>query len=92
MIDTLGNDLIAFEDTLDLQKQFVQAGGIMAFDISASTSIFSRTNLALTFQLLFGSSRQSKNLLVDKIPYAISSRLNYSGVNTLFFETLRLRL
>ena len=85
MIDSLGNDLIAFEDTLDLQKQFVQAGGVMAFDISASTSIFSRTSLALTFQLLFGSSRQSKNLLVDEIPYAISSRLNYSGVNTILF-------
>ena len=85
MIDSLGNDLIAFEDTLDLQKQYVQAGGVMAFDISASTSIFSRTNLALTFQLLFGSSRQSKNLLVDEIPYAISSRLNYSGLNTLIF-------
>ena len=85
MIDSLGNDLIAFEDTLSLQKQFVQAGGVMAFDISASTSIFSRTNLALTFQLLFGSSRQSKNLLVDEIPYAISSRLNYSGVNTILF-------
>ena len=85
MIDSLVNDLIAFEDTLDLQKQFVQAGGVMAFDISASTSIFSRTNLALTFQLLFGSSRQSKNLLVDEIPYAISSRLNYSGVNTILF-------
>ena len=85
MIDTLGNNLIAFEDTLDLQKQFVQAGGVMAFDISTSTSIFSKTSLALTFQLLFGSSRQSKNLLVDEIPYAISSRLNYSGVNTIFF-------
>ena len=85
MIDSLSNDLIAFEDTLALQKQFVQAGGVMAFDISASTSIFSRTNLALTFQLLFGSSRQSKNLLVDEIPYAISSRLNYSGVNTILF-------
>ena len=85
LIDTLGNNLIAFEDTLSLQKQFVQAGGIMAFDISASASIFSNTSLALTFQLLFGSSRQSKNLLVDEIPYSISSRLNYSGVNTLFF-------
>ena len=85
MIDTLGNDLIAFEDTLRLQKQFVQAGGVMAFDISGSSSIFSSTSLGLTFQLLFGSSRQSKNLLVDEIPYSISSRLNYSGVNTLFF-------
>jgi len=85
MIDSLGNDLIAFEDTLDLQKQFVQAGGVMAFDISASTSIFSHTNLALTFQLLFGSSRQSNNLLVDDIPYVISSRLNYSGVNTILY-------
>ena len=84
----MDNDLIAFEDTLDLQKQFVQAGGVMAFDISASTSIFSHTNLALTFNS-FGSSRQSKNLLVDEIPYAISSRLNYSGVNTLFFKALR---
>jgi len=85
MIDTLVNNLIAFEDTLGLQKQFVQAGGVMAFDISASASIFSSTSLAMTFQLLFGSSRQSKNLLVDEIPYSISSRLNYSGVNTLFF-------
>ena len=85
MIDSLGNDLIAFEDTLSLQKQFVQAGGVMAFDISASASIFSNTSLAMTFQLLFGSSRQSKSLLVDEIPYSISSRLNYSGVNTSFF-------
>tara|TARA_B100000886_G_scaffold67490_1_gene42474 strand:+ start:1226 stop:2542 length:1317 start_codon:yes stop_codon:yes gene_type:complete len=86
IIDTLlGDNLIAFEDTLLFQKQFVQAGGVMAFDISTSASIFSKTSLAMTFQLLFGSSRQSKNLLVDEIPYAISSRLNYSGVNTLFF-------
>ena len=40
MIDTSGNNLIAFEDTLSLQKQFAQAGGVMAFDISASASIF----------------------------------------------------
>ena len=85
LIDTLGNNLIAFEDTIGLQKQFVQAGGVMAFDISASASIFSSTSFALKFQLLFGSSRQSKNLLVDEIPYSISSRLNYSGVNTSFF-------
>ena len=85
MIDTLVNDLIAFEDTLGLQKQFVQAGGVMAFDISASTLASSGTSLALTFQLLFGSSRQSKNLLINEIPYSISSRLNYSGVNALFF-------
>ena len=85
MIDTLDNELIAFEDTLSLQKQFVQAGGIMAFDISASTSISSLTSVAMTFQLLFGSSRQSKNLLVDEIPYTVSSRLNYSGVNTMLF-------
>ena len=85
MIDTLVNDLIAFEDTLDLQKQFVQAGGVMAFDISASNLVSTSTSLALTFQLLFGSSRQSKNLLIDEIPYVISSRLNYSGVNALFF-------
>ena len=85
MIDTLGNNLIAFEDTLGLQKQFVQAGGVMAFDISSSVSIFSNTSLAMTFQLLFGSSRQSKNLLIDEIPFSISSRLDYSGVNTLLF-------
>ena len=85
MIDTLVNKLIAFEDTLSLQKQFVQVGGVMAFDISASASIFSSTSLAMTIQLLFGSSRQSKNLLVNEIPYSISSRLNYSGVNTSFF-------
>ena len=85
MIDTLSNDLIAFDDTLSLQKQYVQAGGVMAFDISASASIFSNTGMAMKFQLLFGSSRQSKNLLVDEIPYVISSRLNYSGVNTIFF-------
>ena len=85
MIDTLSDDLIAFEDTLSLQKQFVQAGGVMAFDISASASIFSSTSMAMKFQLLFGSSRQSKNLLVDEIPYSISSRLNYSGVNTILF-------
>ena len=84
LLDSLGN-VIAFGDTLSLKKQFLQAGGIMAFDISASTSIFSSTTLGMTFQLLFGSSRQNSNLLVDEIPYTISSRLNYSGVNTLMF-------
>ena len=85
LVDSLENNLIAFKDTIGLQKQFVQAGGVIAFDISASTLISSGTSLALTFQLLFGSSRHSKNLLIDEIPYSIPSRLNYSGVNTLFF-------
>ena len=37
LVDSLGQDFIAFNDTLSIEKQFNQAGGIMSFDISTST-------------------------------------------------------
>jgi hypothetical protein len=84
IIDSV-NSIIVFDDTLGIKKQYVQSGGIMALNISGSTSILSKTNLGISLQLLFGSSRQSKNLLLDDIPYSVSSRLNYSGVNLSLF-------
>ena len=80
--DTSYNDIHAFGDTLSLQKKYEQAGGILALDLSFSSSLFSGNNFGFTIQLLFGSSRQNKSLIVDQIPFTQSSRLNYSGVNS----------
>ena len=54
--DTLYNDIAAFEDTVSVQKKYEQAGGIMALDLSLSSSLFSGNNIGFTMQLLFGSS------------------------------------
>ena len=61
----------------------------MSFDISASTVFLRNSNLGLTFQFLFGSSRHNNSLLIDEIPYTISSRLNYSGVNTILYANTK---
>jgi len=80
--DTLYDDILVFEDTISIKKEYEQAGGIMAFDLSMSASLFKGTNVGLTMQLLFGSSRQNNNLILNQIPYSQASRLNYSGVNS----------
>ena len=80
--DTSYSDIYAFNDTISIEKRYEQAGGIMALDLSLSSSLFSGNNIGFTFQLLFGSSRQNKSLIVDQIPFTQSSRLNYSGVNS----------
>ena len=89
LVDSLGQDFVAFNDTLSIEKQFNQAGGIMSFDISTSTVFMRNSNLGLTFQFLFGSSRHNNSLSIDGIPYTVSSRLNYSGINTaIYFNTI----
>ena len=80
--DTSYSDIYAFDDTISIDKKYEQAGGIMALDLSLSSSLFSGNNIGFTFQLLFGSSRQNKSLIVDQIPFTQTSRLNYSGVNS----------
>jgi len=83
--DTSYNDIYAFDDTLSIHKKYEQAGGIMALDFSFSSSLFSGNNIGFTIQLLFGSSRQNKSLIIDQIPYTQASRLNFSGVNSSFY-------
>ena len=80
--DTLYDDILVFEDTISIKKEYEQAGGIMALDLSMSASLFKGNNLGLTMQLLFGSSRQNNSLILNQIPYSQTSRLNYSGVNS----------
>ena len=92
LVDTLYADIYAFEDTISIKKKYEQAGGIMALDFSFSTSLYSGNNIGVTFQLLFGSSRQLKSFIVDNIPLLQSSRLNYSGVNSSFYLVQRLSL
>ena len=82
LADTLYDDILVFEDTISIKKEYEQAGGIMAFDLSMSASLFKNNNIGLTMQLLFGSSRQNNSLIFDQIPYSQTSRLNYSGVNS----------
>ena len=85
LADTLYDDIIVFEDTISIKKEYEQAGGIMAFDLSISASLFKGNNVGLTMQLLFGSSRQNNSLILNQIPYSQSSRLNYSGVNSIIY-------
>ena len=49
LVDSLEQDLIAFNDTLSIEKQFNQAGGVMAFDLSASTVFLNKTNFCLLY-------------------------------------------
>lgn len=85
LLDSLDSELIIFGDSVSMAKEYKQAGGIMAFNLSAASSILPKTSIGVTFQLLFGSSRQSNNLNIDEIPYTLSSRLNFSGINALLF-------
>ena len=85
LLDSLNSELIIFGDSVSMAKEYKQAGGIMAFNLSAASSILPKTSIGVTFQLLFGSSRQSNNLNIDEIPYTLSSRLNFSGINALLF-------
>ena len=55
LADTLYDDILVFEDTISIKKEYEQAGGIMALDLSMSASLFKGNNLGLTMQLLFGS-------------------------------------
>ncbi len=83
--DSLYDDIFIFEDTISIEKEYQQAGGIMAFDLSFSASLFKGNDMGLTMQLLFGSSRQNNSLILDQIPYSQTSRLNYSGVNSVLY-------
>tara|TARA_B100000424_G_C22927802_1_gene493585 strand:- start:522 stop:1835 length:1314 start_codon:yes stop_codon:yes gene_type:complete len=89
LADTLYDDILVFEDTISIRKEYEQAGGIMAFDLSMSSLIFKNINIGLTIQLLFGSSRQNNSLIFDQIPYSQTSRLNYSGVNSRIYISQR---
>ena len=90
--DTVYNDVIAFEDTVSVQKKYEQSGGIMALDLSLSSSLFSGNNIGFKMQLLFGSSRQNKSLILNQIPYTQVSRLNYSGINSTLYIRQKINL
>ena len=90
--DTVYNDIIAFEDTVSVQKKYEQSGGIMALDLSLSSSLFSGNNIGFKMQLLFGSSRQNKSLILNQIPYTQASRLNYSGINSTLYISQKVNL
>tara|TARA_Y100000741_G_scaffold343745_1_gene307795 strand:- start:548 stop:1873 length:1326 start_codon:yes stop_codon:yes gene_type:complete len=85
--DTSLSDIYVYDDTISIDKKYEQAGGIMALDLSLSSSLFSGNNIGFTIQLLFGSSRQNKSLILEQrsysqpIPFIQNSRLNYSGIN-----------
>ncbi len=85
LVDSIYDDMIVFEDTISIMKEYEQAGGIMAFDISMSASLFKGNSFGLTMQLLFGSSRQNNSIVLNQTPYSQTSRLNYSGVNSIIY-------
>ena len=83
--DTLYDDILVFGDTISINKEYEQAGGIMAFDLSVSASLFKGNSVGLKMQLLFGSSRQNNSLILNQVPYSQTSRLNYSGINSAIY-------
>ena len=85
--DTVGENLVISEDTLSINRQYEQAGGIMALDLSLSSIFYKDFNIGIEFELLFGSARTNNRLYVDNIPYTQSSRLSYNGFNTYLYLT-----
>ena len=83
--DTIYPDMLAFGDTLDIQRRYDQAGGIMALNFSAAMTVFKDARIGASLQLLFGSSRQHKKLFLDQIPITETSRMSYSGLNAELF-------
>ena len=88
--DTGYSDILAFDDTLTFDKRYDQSGGINALDLSFASSLFKGNRIGVTFQLLFGSSRQNKSLIINQIPYTQTSRLNYSGVTSTVFVSQKM--
>lgn len=88
--DTGYSDIFAFDDTLRFDRRYDQSGGINALDLSFSFSLFKGNGIGVTFQLLFGSSRQNKSLIINQIPYTQTSRLNYSGVTSTVFVSQKM--
>ena len=87
LADTIGSNLVISDDTLSIDKQYQQAGGIMALDLSLSSIFYKDFNIGIEFELLFGSSRTNNRLYVENIPYTQSSRLSYNGFNTYLYLT-----
>ena len=85
--DTDSSNLVISDDTLAINKQYEQAGGVMALDLSFSSIFYKDFNIGFEFELLFGSSRTNNKLYVDNIPYTQSSRLSYNGFNTYLYLT-----
>ena len=87
--DTIYPDMLAYGDTLDIQRRYDRAGGIMALNFSAALTVFTDARIGASLQLLFGSSRQHEKLLLDQIPITETSRMSYSGLNAELFYTDR---
>ena len=87
--DTIYPDMLAFGDTLDIQRRYDRAGGIMALNFSGALTVFKDARIGASLQLLFGSSRQHEKLLLDQIPITETSRMSYSGLNAELFYTDR---
>ena len=83
--DTASTKMIAFGDTLSLQRGYRRSGGITVFKVGSGLSLNKKINLGAKLHFLFGSSRQSESLLMNGSKSWMSgaiiqtSRMRYSG-------------
>ena len=81
----------SFDDTLRFAKSFDRSGGIMSFKMGSSYLLNDMFSLGLSFDLLFGSSRQNESIFFEGSSIVKTSRTRYSGVLANLFLTTFIR-
>ena len=81
----------AFEDTLNIAKSFDRSGGIMSFKVGSSYLLSDMFSLGMTFNILFGSSRQNELMNFGGSAVVQSSRMRYYGLLNELFISIFLR-
>lgn len=73
------NDYIAFGDTLTMHHSYSSFGGITAFNVSFGGKLTTNLNAGVTFDFLYGSSRQQTIFSLNDLDYYSQQRYIYKG-------------
>jgi len=68
-----------FDDTLNVQYSASGAGGVNSFEAAFSLPVTSKERIGISFDLLFGSSREVKTTHIDDIGYILKERNLFKG-------------
>ena len=80
----------AFSDTLNVSRTFIRSGGIMNLQLGGSYLFKDNLSLGLSFDILFGSSRQNESIDFGGSAIIASSRMRYVGVLNEYFISYNL--
>ena len=75
----------AFSDTLNISRAFIRSGGIMDFQLGSSYLLNENLSFGLSFDILFGSSRQNESIDFGGSAIVSSSRMRYVGILNEYF-------